>query len=1176
MGQRSDGDRSASASTCRWGNDDENLARARLVVRRCWPAAREVRAAPRRRARARATAAARRRHATPAASAPPRAAPPRAGADRRRRRPRRAAPSIDLAEAARRLRPPARRAVPRALARAARRAGDVRARWARRCAGRPRPTTCIRRAEMRLDGGAIWDSGDKPVIDDKLTVVRAALQAGPALVHGAARGPPRHEEEGQGHRQTSATRASRPSRSSSPTASARPSSSRATRTAACPSTSRASSSSSRRKPSRSDARPVTQLASPRPRAALPPARRTSIRWRPTSDLEKAGALTDDKQPATVEAIRAALVDAENDLVTGNAEVATARLFRIVEAERFAKLAVRARVRQRRAHARARARARGRLRVGRALPAARARARPEVALLRARLPRHGRHRARDARAGGAARDARSGGASLEGATCRATRAPSTSTSRARSPTRQNDLPGAEAHFANVDRQSRFFAAALYFRGLAHARKGHFAAARASLCEIVEQADQDRFTFFIDGRYYAIKDLAYLALGRIAHEQGKYDDSYYFYFRVPEDSDRLPDALFEASWSMFQKQEYEAARRLPRPVRPLVPQVAARARRAAAARHDRSEVVPVRSRAAELEELVRVYEPIEAAGAGAAQGSRARAASLQAPPQQAADRQPARPDRRAAEDRRQASTATSPTSSRSTARRACCPQRGRRVGRADGQADGQGAGGREASEAVQLVQDVEALQPLAKGDPEMEDRVGRSADDGAARGAAREHAGGPYAQGGRDGAGAVRRGARAAARLVDATGAIAEQALLDLDTAAARDAAPGAPHADRRRHRQEEEARDRDLEPARRALPAPTCSRRSSSRASWATTRSIGPSRASTGRMSTRTTNSRLAAGMIALALALPRGARLGGQVARRRQAGGRQGRREPARPTRTARRSIPPALQKAIDEREGQVTAARREAIRLIEDYLRDSPKSREQAEALYKLAELYWEESKAVYLEKMGVYQAAVSACHDDHAQCPHVPRRPPTVDLVARAVGLPAPHHRAPALPQDRHRHLPLRVLAARPGQGRRVGALLPDHPRQVPALPLPRRRLDGHRRVPLLRAAELQELARGLRARPQAPEVAALRPRALQDGVVLLEARRHDEVGHALQGRARPRQEEGGPHRGRAEARRRAAGRRRSTTSSSSSPRTTRRARTTPSSSSRRSAARPTRRRS
>jgi TolA-binding protein len=96
----------------------------------------------------------------------------------------------------------------------------------------------------------------------------------------------------------------------------------------------------------------------------------------------------------------------------------------------------------------------------------------------------------------------------------------------------------------------------------------------------------------------------------------------------------------------------------------------------------------------------------------------------------------------------------------------------------------------------------------------------------------------------------------------------------------------------------------------------------------------------------------------------------------------------------------PALQKAIDERETQVTAARREAIRLIEDYLRDSPRSREQAEALYKLAELYWEESKATYLDRMGAYQAAVTACHEDRATCPHVPHKPPTVDLTrAQAV---------------------------------------------------------------------------------------------------------------------------------------------------------------------------------
>ena len=55
-------------------------------------------------------------------------------------------------------------------------------------------------------------------------------------------------------------------------------------------------------------------------------------------------------------------------------------------------------------------------------------------------------------------------------------------------------------------------------------------------------------------------------------------------------------------------------------------------------------------------------------------------------------------------------------------------------------------------------------------------------------------------------------------------------------------------------------------------------------------------------------------------------------------------------------------------------------------------------------------------------------------------------------------------------------------------------------------------------------KKLARGVREGPQAPEVAALRPGAVQDRLVLLEAGRHDEERAAVQGRPRPGQEEGG----------------------------------------------------
>jgi cellulose synthase operon protein C len=155
------------------------------------------------------------------------------------------------------------------------------------------------------------------------------------------------------------------------------------------------------------------------------------------------------------------------------------------------------------------------------------------------------------------------------------------------------------------------------------------------------------------------------------------------------------------------------------------------------------------------------------------------------------------------------------------------------------------------------------------------------------------------------------------------------------------------------------------------------------------------------MNTRTTNSersfvRLIVGALALTWPLVAGAATSASAGKADP--GDKGEDKSAD---TPEKTLPPILQQALEEKEGQVTEARREAIRLIEAYLRENPKgsagyrAREQAESLYKLAELYWEESKEVYLEKMGKYQAAVSACHADRSECPKVPHRPPTVDLT-------------------------------------------------------------------------------------------------------------------------------------------------------------------------------------
>jgi TolA-binding protein len=123
-----------------------------------------------------------------------------------------------------------------------------------------------------------------------------------------------------------------------------------------------------------------------------------------------------------------------------------------------------------------------------------------------------------------------------------------------------LREAAAELETIPRKSRMFSSALYLRGVIATRTGKLEDAAEAFCEIADTPDTDRFTFVVDDRYFTVKDLARLGLGRIAHEEGAYDDAYYHYFQIPEDSQRLPDALFEASWSMYQKRELPTARGL----------------------------------------------------------------------------------------------------------------------------------------------------------------------------------------------------------------------------------------------------------------------------------------------------------------------------------------------------------------------------------------------------------------------------------------------------------------------------------------------------------------------------------------------------------------------------------------------------------------------------------------
>lgn len=133
-------------------------------------------------------------------------------------------------------------------------------------------------------------------------------------------------------------------------------------------------------------------------------------------------------------------------------------------------------------------------------------------------------------------------------------------RARAHYDRGEYDAAEGELTKISRKSRLYSSALYMRGVIRTRRGQWQSATDALCEIVSTPDDDKYTFVVDDRYFTIKDLARLGLGRIAHEESRYDDAYYHYFQIPDDSDRLPEALFEAAWSMYQKRELATARDL----------------------------------------------------------------------------------------------------------------------------------------------------------------------------------------------------------------------------------------------------------------------------------------------------------------------------------------------------------------------------------------------------------------------------------------------------------------------------------------------------------------------------------------------------------------------------------------------------------------------------------------
>jgi hypothetical protein len=117
------------------------------------------------------------------------------------------------------------------------------------------------------------------------------------------------------------------------------------------------------------------------------------------------------------------------------------------------------------------------------------------------------------------------------------------------------------YRQVAEQSRFWAQATYRAGLLEVEQGRLGEGERMFCRIADPKQTPPVAPLFGGNdFFQIRDLSRLALGRVAHEQYRFDDSRYYYHLVPGDSDRLPEALYESATSRYEAKDYSGAHAL----------------------------------------------------------------------------------------------------------------------------------------------------------------------------------------------------------------------------------------------------------------------------------------------------------------------------------------------------------------------------------------------------------------------------------------------------------------------------------------------------------------------------------------------------------------------------------------------------------------------------------------
>jgi len=115
------------------------------------------------------------------------------------------------------------------------------------------------------------------------------------------------------------------------------------------------------------------------------------------------------------------------------------------------------------------------------------------------------------------------------------------------------------YATVSEKSRFWAQATYLSGVIAVERKDYKQGEALFCKVADPKQTPKKAALFGGTdFFRVRDLARLGLGRVAHEQYRFDDARYYYYLVPHDSDNLPEALYETATTRYEAKDYDGAR------------------------------------------------------------------------------------------------------------------------------------------------------------------------------------------------------------------------------------------------------------------------------------------------------------------------------------------------------------------------------------------------------------------------------------------------------------------------------------------------------------------------------------------------------------------------------------------------------------------------------------------